>query len=302
MRSASYRRTAFIDEMFVRLAANNRPLTQIEKEGKMQREKGKTLWLKGSILVILLLMVASEVSGHNLWLGLDHYFQRVGGTAKVFLYLAHSLPFADLGRPERMKAFFYLDPTGERKEFELKKPDPESSFNEVGVPLELKKEGTYVASAAMKPLFMSVTPEGRKMQSKKGLSDAISCRYVEFFAKAIFHAGKPAGNAYKSTLGQTIEIVPQEDPGLMKAGDYLPVKVFFEGNPIVGEFVYATYVGFSTREEYAFTTKTDREGIAKIRITNPGIWWVKVPYKRPHHDKSECDVDQYATILTFEIM
>ena len=154
----------------------------------------------------------------------------------------------------------------------------------------------------MKPIFMSVTPEGRKMQSKKGLPDAISCRYVEFFAKAIFHAGKPGGSAYKSVLGQTIELVPQEDPGLMKVGDSLPVKVVFEGKPLAGEFVYATYVGFSTREDYAFTTKTNREGIANIRITHPGIWWVKVPYTRPHDDQSECDVDQYATILTFGIM
>jgi uncharacterized GH25 family protein len=269
---------------------------------KMKTKEAKRLWLKGSVLVISLLLVASEVQGHNLWLGLDHYFQRVGGTAKVFLYLAHSLPFADLGRPERMKEFFYLDPAGARKDFELQEPDPESFFNEVGVPLTIEKEGTYVASVAMKPVFMSVTPEGRKMQSKKGLSNAISCRYVEFFAKAIFHAGKPGGSAYKSVLGQTIEIVPQEDPGLMKAGDYLPVKVFFQGKPLVDEFVYATYVGFSTREDYAFTTRTDREGIAKIRMTNPGIWWVKVPYKRSHDDTSECDVDQYATILTFEIM
>ena len=268
----------------------------------MKTEKVRRLWFKGCVLVISLLILASQVEGHNLWLGLDHYFQRVGGTARVFLYMAHSLPFAELGKPEKMKEFFYLDPTGERKEFELKKPDPESFFNEVGVPLALKKEGTYVASVAMKPIFMSITPEGRKMQSKKGLPDAISCRYVEFFAKAIFHAGKPGGSAYKSVLGQTIEVVPQEDPGLMKAGDSLPVKVFFEGKPLAGEFVYATYVGFSTREDYAFTTKTNREGIANIRITHPGIWWVKVPYKRPHDDKSECDVDQYATILTFGIM
>ena len=267
------------------------------KTGRLRR-----FWLKGCVLAISLLVIASQVDGHNLWLGLDHYFQRVGGTARVFLYLAHSLPFADLGKPERMKEFFYLDPTGARKEFELKKPDPESFFNEVGVPLALKKEGTYVASAVMKPIFMSMTPEGRKMQSKKGLPDAISCRYVEFFAKAIFHAGKPGGSAYKSALGQTIEIVPQEDPGLVKVGDSLPVKVVFEGKPLAGEFVYATYVGFSTEEDYAFTTKTNREGIANIRITHPGIWWIKVPYKRPHHDQSECDVDQYATILTFGIM
>jgi hypothetical protein len=82
------------------------------------------------IVVIVLLLAVSQSSAHNLWLGLDHYDQKVGGTAKVFLYLAHSLPFADLGRPERMKDFFYLAPSGEKMDFELKKYDPESFFNE----------------------------------------------------------------------------------------------------------------------------------------------------------------------------
>jgi uncharacterized GH25 family protein len=200
-----------------------------------------------------------------------------------------------------MKEFFYLDPAGERKEFELKKPDPESFFNEVGVRLALQQEGTYLASVAMKPIFMSMTPEGRKMQSKKELPDAVSCRYVEFYAKAIFHAGTPGGDAYKTVLGQTIEMVPQIDPCLIKAGDYLPVKILFRDKPLIGEFVYATYVGFSTREDYAYTTRTDHKGIAMIRITNPGIWWVKAPHKEHYEDQSECDIGQYATIMTFEV-
>ncbi|PXF57889.1 MAG: hypothetical protein C4B58_08230 [Deltaproteobacteria bacterium] len=267
----------------------------------MKRGKKKLSWLTGFILVISLSMITLPANAHNLWLGLDHYDHQVGGTAKVFLYLAHSLPFADLGKPEKMKEFFYLDPSGKRKDFVLKEPDPESFFNEVGVPLDLEKEGTYMASAVMKPVFITMTPEGRKKQSKKGLSNALSCRYVEFFAKAIFHAGKPGGDAYRTVLGQTIEVVPQEDPGLLKAGDYLPVKVLFQGKPLLGAYVYATYIGFSTREEYAFTTKTGNNGIARIRITNPGIWWIKVPHKKPYEDKSECDTGQYAGIMTFEV-
>ena len=86
----------------------------------------------------------------------------------------------------------------------------------------------------MKPIFMSMTPEGRKMQSKKELPDAVSCRYVEFYAKAIFHAGTPGGDAYKTVLGQTIEMVPQTDPCLIKAGDYLPVKILFRDKPLRG--------------------------------------------------------------------
>ena len=265
-----------------------------------RKMKGKKL--SGFVIaVIVLLLAVSQSSAHNLWLGLDHYDQKVGGTAKVFLYLAHSLPFADLGRPERMKDFFYLVPSGEKMDFELKKYDPESFFNEVGVDLNMRKEGTYLAVAAMEPVFVSMTPEGRKRKSKKELPDAISCRHVEFFAKAIFYAGKPGGSAYKTILGHPIEMIPQKDPCLLKSGDYLPVKVMFKGKPLAGEVVYATYVGFSTREEYPFTARTNADGIVKIRIIHPGIWWVKIPLKKIREDKSECDVDQYATILTFEV-
>ena len=272
-----------------------------EVKGKMNRQKEQKGLLTGFLLIISLLIIVPQVKAHNLWLGLDHYRHKVGDTAKVFLYLAHSLPFAELVRPAKMKEFYYLDPSGKRKSFELKKSDPESFFNEVGVPLNLKKEGTYLASVVMKPVFVSVTPEGRKRKSKKELPDAISCRYVEFFAKAVFHAGKPGGNAFKAVLGQTIEIVPQKDPCLIKNGDYLPIKVLFKGKPLAGEFVYATYIGFSTGEDYAYTTRTDHNGVARIRILNPGIWWLKVPYKRPHENKAECDIDQYATIMTFEV-
>lgn len=268
----------------------------------MKRKREHSVWwLKGCILIVLFLIVIPQARAHNLWLGLDHYRHSIGETATVFLYLAHSLPFADPAKPEKMETFFYLTPSGDKKTFDLKEPDPESIFYEVGVPLNLREEGTYLAAVAMKPVFVSVTPEGRKRKSKKELPDAISCRYVQFSAKAIFHAGKPAGDAYRTVLGQAMEIVPQKDPGLLKVGDCLPVKILLCGKPLAGEFVYGTYVGFSTREEYAYTTKTDHDGIAMIRITTPGIWWVKVPYKKPHEDKSECDVDQYAAILTFEV-
>ncbi len=266
----------------------------------------KTKWkekkLPGFVIVVIVLLLSvSPLSAHNLWLGLDHYDQKVGGTAKVFLYLAHSLPFADLARPENMKDFFYLEPSGGKADFELKKYDPESFFNEVGVDLNMSKEGTYLAVAAMEPVFVSMTPEGRKRKSKKELSDAISCRHVEFFAKAIFHAGKPGGSAYKSVLGHSLEMIPQKDPCMLTSGDCLPVKVMFKGKPLADEVVFATYVGFSTREEYPFAARTDADGIVNIRIVHPGIWWVKIPLKKIREDKSECDVDQYATILTFEV-
>ena len=267
----------------------------------MKTQKEKKRWLQGCILIISLLIFVPQASAHDLWIGLDHYDQKVGDTAKVFLHMGHSIPFSDFARPEKMKDFFYLEPTGKKKNLILKKYDPKSFFNEVGVDLNIREKGTYLAVAAMKPLFVSETTEGKKRKSKKELTNAISCRHVEFFTKAIFYADKPGGSAYKTILGHAIEMIPQKDPCLLKSGDYLPLKVLFKGNPLTGELVYATYVGFSTRAEYPFTAKTDTDGIVNIRITQPGIWWVKIPLKKVREDTSECDVDQYAAILTFEV-
>ena len=253
------------------------------------------------ITAMVLFLAASQAYAHDLWMGLDHYDQKKGDTAKVFLHMGHSLPFSDFARPEKMEDFFYLEPTGKKKNFELKKYDPESFFNEVGVDLNIREEGTYLVVAAMKPMFVSKTTDGKKRKSKKELTNAISCRHVEFFSKAIFYAGKPGGSAYNSVLGHAIEMIPQKDPCLLKVGDYLPIKVLFKGKPLARELVYATYIGFSTRREYPFTAKTDTDGIVNIQITQQGIWWVKIPFKKVREDTSECDVDQYATILTFEV-
>lgn len=267
----------------------------------MKRKKWQKTLFIGSMLIISLLIFAPQASAHDLWIGLDHYDQNKGDTAKVFLHMGHSLPFSDFARPEKMKDFFYLEPTGKKKIFELKEYDPKSFFNEVGVDLNIREKGTYLAACAMKPLFVSKTTEGKKRKSKKELTNAISCRHVEFFAKAIFYAEKPGGLAYKKVLGHSIEMIPQKDPCLLKTGDYLPIKVLFKGKPLTGESVYATYIGFSTRAEYPFIAKTNTDGIVNIRMVRPGIWWVKVPLKRVREDTSECDVDQYAAILTFEV-
>ena len=80
----------------------------------MKTEKEKKICLQGCILIISLSIFALQASAHDLWIGLDHYDQKKGDTAKIFLHMGHSLPFSDFARPEKMKDFFYLEPTGKR--------------------------------------------------------------------------------------------------------------------------------------------------------------------------------------------
>ena len=58
----------------------------------------------------------------------------------------------------------------------------------------------------------------------------------------------------------------------MKKGDELPVKVLLEGKP-ARTIVFGTYAGFSPEANtFAYTTATDKEGVANIRLLSNGPW------------------------------
>ena len=85
----------------------------------MKREKWQITLFIGSMLIISLLIFAPQASTHDLWIGLDHYDQKKGDTAKVFLHMGHSLPFSDFARPEKMKDFFLHRANREKGKFRI---------------------------------------------------------------------------------------------------------------------------------------------------------------------------------------
>ena len=145
----------------------------------------------------------------------------------------------------------------------------------------MKKEGAYLAVAKRKEGFSTKTTEGHKRQSKKGLKDVIQCSYSGMYAKAIVDVEKGGGKNLTKPLGHTLEIVPLEDPADLGEGGYMPVKVLYNNEPIRTE-LYATYVGFSTEGAWAYTTKTNKDGIGRIKMLKSGIWLIKAGHKVPY--------------------
>ena len=84
-------------------------------------------------------------------------------------------------------------------------------------------------------------------------------------------------------------------------GGYMPVQVLFKGKPFSGN-LFATYAGFSTEKStFAYATRTDKKGRAKIRILTPGVWMIKAGHEQAYPDDKICDVESYIATLTFEV-
>ena len=118
--------------------------------------------------------------------------------------------------------------------------------------------------------------------------------------KAVVNVGGGQGKV-DSVVGHPLEIIPLVNPGQLKVGQTLPVRVLFDGKPHKGE-ISVTYSGFSTEKDaFAATFITDEAGRAAVKITAPGVWLIKTQYEKPYPQPEECDVESYVATLTFEI-
>lgn len=98
-------------------------------------------------------------------------------------------------------------------------------------------------------------------------------------------------------IGLSLEIVPERDPYLLKAGQNLPVRVFFEGRPLVGALVKLTNLDFDTRPVEMH--RSDAAGRASFNVPGHGAWLVNVIWTKPIAGNPKADFETTFSSLTF---
>lgn len=238
-----------------------------------------------------------QASAHDLWLQVRDFTPQVDEEITLTLGYGHYLPAREFMPGQDIEEIYMLDPQG--RKIGIK---PYSDVEYKGE-TPLNHPGTYLLVAKKKGGFFTKTTEGNKKgHSKKGLENVIKCTYSEKYTKAIVNVEKAGGKNFCKTPGHDLEIIPLADPGNLSEGDYLPVKITFKSKALAYQPVYATYLGFSTEKAaFAYTTKTNKEGIAKIRIIKSGIWFMTTSCIRDYPQPEECDQYKFASTLTFEV-
>lgn len=188
--------------------------------------------------------------GHDLWINVDRAYLKAGEETKFFIAFGHHYPQGEIVLKKEDVEIFSHFPGGVNQRIDTHE---EEKFR-VGK-VEGKKEGTIILSAYRK---------------RKGTPTTVPS---EKFAKTIIQVGNKTDQIFMP-LGHRIELVPLKHPIAIKPGDIFPIRVVYEGKPL-STFVYATYEGFRTEDEpFSSTTKSDEEGIARIKIDRVGRWIV----------------------------
>lgn len=148
-------------------------------------------------------------------------------------------------------------------------------------------------------MVWSQTPEGMKQGTRATLQNVEWSAKYEKFAKTLLNAS-PSDRTFSTPVGQLLEIVPLTNPATLKSGQDMTVQILYKGQPIAAD-VMATYDGFTDNpSSYAYLTETASQGQAKIRISAPGTWMVRVQHK---DETKSADYDHHMlrSILVFEV-
>lgn len=257
-------------------------------------------------LCIALLLSINLVHAHDLWVASPDTLP-----AKQILHadLAYGdrYPHGSSIDPNRVTLFKPLEILGENGKRSTLKLTEDNYRYRTAQPLSA---GTYHVLATYRPTFWLKDANGKwsSGQNLKQQPQATYCEQTQMFAKRLLVVGKQYDEVTATIpVGQLLEIVPLDNPTNIKAGDLLPVQVWYQGKPLAGATITATSDTLlakdpdslkAHREIQGYSARTDADGRVNFIPLIDGIWKLRVTHKTDFEDKTVCQQHSlYATYM-----
>lgn len=265
---------------------------------------------KISAVAVLSVVLSASIFAHDLFLKLDSFFVAVNEKIAIsilngtFTSSEAAVSFA------RLSDVSLVSPSGRREhpgESAFTKSETASFLN-----LVPEESGTYVAGIST--MTREIDLEGKDFNeylSHDGLPDTLAERKAKNeldkkvreryskHVKAIFQAGDARTDSFKTVLGYPVEMVPQQNPYKLKAGGTIDVLCLKDGKPLVNQFVQS---GREADGKVAAgrDVRTDKKGIARIKLDGPGKWYVRF-INMTRLDDPKLNYESKWATLTFEL-
>lgn len=251
------------------------------------------------------------VFGHDLFLKLDSFFVAVNEKVSIKILNGSFQGSEGAVSFARLKDVSVVSPNGERtnsKETDFTKDDKTAFLN-----LQPSEAGNYIVGLSTMPREIDLkakdfneylTEDGipdtlAERKRKKELTKHVRERYSKH-VKTIFQVGDKQTDNFKTALGYPVEIVPQANPYSLKSGDSFEFQCLKDGKPLVNQFVMTGRENANGKLIIGENVRTDRKGMAKIRLVGAGKWYVKFINMTRLKDTKLNYESKWAT-LTFEI-
>jgi hypothetical protein len=251
-----------------------------------------------------------SATAHDLFLKLDTYFLPPNSKATVRLMNGTFSKSEGKVARDRMRDVTILGPDGQASR------PPESNFRDEGemtlLDLQTAGPGTYVIGISTKPREIDLkAADFNDYLKHDGIPDVLAARRrsgelgkdvrerYSKHVKALLQVGDARTEKHKTPLNYPVEIVPQQNPYMLKVGQTIEVQCLMDGKPLANQFVMAGYES-GKRESQPVSMRTDANGIARIKLKAAGKWYIKMIHMEPLREPGLNYESKWAT-LTFEI-
>jgi hypothetical protein len=270
------------------------------------RVKGlRTLFLAAGLLVIC----ALPLSAHDFFFRLDDFFAAPGATLRIRALNGTFSSSENSITRDRLRDLTVVSP-GARAH-----PDT-TQWSFTGdtsvLTVRTSEAGTYVIGASLRPREIALkAAEFNTYLADDGIPDVLAARKknnelgkdaTERYSKhikALVQVGTRRTGDFSAALGYPAELIPLDNPYSLRAGGTLRVKAMVDGHGVANQLVVSGGRSGSGARLKEARTRTDASGIARIRITAPGHWYVKFINMSPFVGTERIDYESKWATLTF---
>ena len=261
--------------------------------------------------LLIAFVVALPLYAHDLFLKLDTYFLRPNSSANVRLLNGTFQQSDGAVRRERMRDVSLITPGAGVTH--PASSDWRDEGNTSILNVRTAGAGTYVVgvSTMTREIDLSAAdfneylshdgiPDTLAERRRTGqLNRAVRERYSKH-VRAVFQVGEARTDDFRAPLGYPVEIIPQQNPYSLRVGQTIELLCTLDGRPLVNQFVIAGVERMGGRLSRPVNARTDRNGIARFRLSSAGKWYVKFIHMTPTTEPGLNYESKWAS-LTFEI-
>jgi len=259
----------------------------------------------GRLGLPLALLCAGSLWAHDLWIEPSAFMPAPGTRLAVRLFIGQLFRGDVFPRdPKYLVRFAVIGPGGESPIPGVPDTDP-AGFLVAGRPglYELVYTSRHAAVELDAARFEKyLAEEGldqiSALRARRGQSAAPGKELYSRCAKSLIAVGGDAGSGHDRVLGLTLELVPETNPYTLAAGQELPVRLLYRGQPLVGAKVAAVPKDQPASQVAA---RTDAHGRVRLRLAGPGVWLVKAVHMIAAPPGSGADWESFWASLTFAL-
>jgi hypothetical protein len=259
----------------------------------------------------LVLLAASPLLAHDMFLRLEQFFLAPNSTVNVKLFNGTFILSENSITPDRLLDVAVVSPAGRAK---LDLATWNASGDTSVFPITTGAAGTYVLGVSTKPRVLAMNgtdfnaylrgdgiPDelaARRRQNR--LQQAVKERYQKH-VKALVQVGAAPSDAYSTVLGYPAELVPVENPYTLKVGATLTIRALVDGKPVANQFVQYGGLSASGGRVAQRDIRSDASGLIRIPISRTGTYYVKFINMTRIANDAEADHASKWASLTFAI-